>query len=80
MRDALSLAKVLNNAFSEPSVNLVESIAKYHDEVAERGVAAVQKSRGANRYDGEGETPRMFAWGSVAVPLPPETIKLSDHL
>ncbi|KAI4602810.1 hypothetical protein KJ359_008029 [Pestalotiopsis sp. 9143b] len=80
MRDALSLAKVLTSASSEPSVGLAESIAKYHDEVAERGVAAVQKSRGANRYDGEGETPRMFAWGSVAVPLPPETIKLSDHL
>ncbi|ETS83520.1 hypothetical protein PFICI_05396 [Pestalotiopsis fici W106-1] len=69
---------LLGDAIHPMTPYLPEMIAEYHEKVTKRGAEAVRKSRNANRYDGERKV-QMFAWGSPAVPLPLETIVLSEH-
>jgi 2-polyprenyl-6-methoxyphenol hydroxylase-like FAD-dependent oxidoreductase len=77
IRDALNLSKILGQVDISDSRALFEAIGTYHAEILERGVEAVRKSRVAHTTF-DPENPRITGWGHVAVPIPLETISLSD--
>lgn len=77
IRDALNLGKALGKLDSTDVPEIGSLLGPYQKEMLERGVAAVQGSRNAQRVNAgvEGE---IIAWGQVAMPMPEKSISLES--